>query len=143
GRRTPGSMDSTARRRQRTGAVHGRPVVLGDVPARRRGGADPHRAADRGDGLRRRGRCGRGGGAAGRRRLKVRGARSGWPVAAIHAILTSLGTDGDVIPYLALGARLRERGHRVTLVAGEPYRSAAGQRGLGFHALISDAETRE
>ena len=36
-----------------------------------------------------------------------------------HYILTSIGTDGDVFPFLGLGATLRGRGHRVTLVASE------------------------
>lgn len=61
----------------------------------------------------------------------------------MHAILLSLGTDGDVYPYLGLGARLRSRGHRVTLAAGEPYGAAAAEHGLGFHALVSREETDE
>ena len=55
----------------------------------------------------------------------------------MHALLTSVGTDGDVFPYLGLGARLRSRGHRVTLVTNECYRAAALEHGFAFHALIS------
>lgn len=61
----------------------------------------------------------------------------------MHALLVTLGTDGDVYPYAALGARLRARGHRVTLVAGEPYRGMAADHGLEFQALVSTAENDE
>ncbi|HJT77524.1 MAG TPA: glycosyltransferase [Gemmataceae bacterium] len=58
----------------------------------------------------------------------------------MHAILVSLGTDGDVIPYIGLGTRLRARGHRVSLVAPEQYGAAAARLGFDFRLLISDAE---
>ena len=32
-----------------------------------------------------------------------------------HVILASLGTDGDIFPYVGLGRVLRGRGHRITL----------------------------
>jgi Glycosyltransferase family 28 N-terminal domain len=35
--------------------------------------------------------------------------------AAMHAILVTVGTDGDIFPYAALGSTLRARGHRTTL----------------------------
>jgi UDP:flavonoid glycosyltransferase YjiC (YdhE family) len=59
----------------------------------------------------------------------------------MHAILVSLGTDGDVYPYVGLGRRLRARGARVTLVANEHFRPLAADLGLGFRPLVSDAET--
>ena len=62
---------------------------------------------------------------------------------AIHAILASLGTDGDVIPFVAMGAKLRERGHRVTVVTGEPYRAMATEHGLGFEPLLSAEQSRQ
>ena len=37
----------------------------------------------------------------------------------MHVLLASLGTDGDVFPFIGLGRTLRARGHRVTLVSGE------------------------
>lgn len=60
----------------------------------------------------------------------------------MHAILATLGTDGDLIPFSGLGMRLRERGHRATLVTAEPYGPLAAGLGLGFRALICDAEFR-
>src|SRR5437870_10121182 len=61
----------------------------------------------------------------------------------MHAILVSLGTDGDVFPFVGLGVRLRARGHRVTLVANEHYQAAAVRQGFAFRALVSDKETKE
>ncbi len=58
----------------------------------------------------------------------------------MHAVLVSMGTDGDVIPYLGLGATLRARGHRVTLAAPGHYENAASDLGLGFRPLISERE---
>ncbi|MFO0899170.1 MAG: glycosyltransferase [Pirellulales bacterium] len=58
----------------------------------------------------------------------------------MHALLVSLGTDGDIYPYLGLGEVLRQRGHRVTLVANEPFAQRAADRGLEFHTLVTSAE---
>lgn len=55
----------------------------------------------------------------------------------MHAILVSMGTDGDIFPFVGLGIRLRERGHRVTLAANEHYQALAVRHGLDFRALIS------
>src|SRR6058998_939231 len=64
-------------------------------------------------------------------------------LAAMHAILVSVGTDGDVFPFVGLGIRLRARGHRVTLVANEHYQASAVQQGFAFRALVSNQETNE
>lgn len=61
----------------------------------------------------------------------------------MHVILVSVGTDGDVFPYVGLGAKLRSRGHQVTLVASQNYESLAGAHRFGFHALISAEENHE
>jgi len=61
----------------------------------------------------------------------------------MHAILVSLGTDGDVFPFVGLGIRLRARGHRVTLVANEHYQAAAKREGFAFRGLVSNQETNE
>jgi rhamnosyltransferase subunit B len=63
-------------------------------------------------------------------------------MAHLHAILVSTGTDGDVFPFIGLGAELRRRGHRVTLVVNEHYGPTARRLGLEFRALVSDEETR-
>jgi len=61
----------------------------------------------------------------------------------MHAILVTMGTDGDVFPYVGLGARLRGRGHRVTLAGPETYQGLAAQHGLGFQCLVSQAAADE
>lgn len=61
----------------------------------------------------------------------------------MHAILVSLGTGGDVFPYLGLGSRLKSRGHRVTLVTDEHYESLAGEHGFAYRALLSGQEIDE
>ena len=48
----------------------------------------------------------------------------------MNVVLASFGTDGDVLPYIGLGAHLRERGHRVTLASSGHYQSAAAAKGL-------------
>ncbi|VTR94972.1 glycosyl transferase : Glycosyl transferase family 28 OS=Methylobacterium extorquens (strain CM4 / NCIMB 13688) GN=Mchl_5544 PE=4 SV=1: Glyco_transf_28: UDPGT [Gemmata massiliana] len=58
----------------------------------------------------------------------------------MHAILATVGTDGDVFPHLGLGAVLRTRGHRVTVAAPEPYRARAEALGLAFASLVTTAE---
>jgi UDP:flavonoid glycosyltransferase YjiC (YdhE family) len=58
----------------------------------------------------------------------------------MHAILATVGTDGDVVPHIGLGAALRSRGHRVTLAAPETYRARASALGLEFCSIVTAAE---
>ena len=58
----------------------------------------------------------------------------------LHVILTSIGTDGDVLPYVALGAALARRGHRVTLAVSESYRGLVEANGLSLAPLVSREE---
>ncbi|MBD8906962.1 glycosyltransferase [Methylorubrum zatmanii] len=58
----------------------------------------------------------------------------------MHFLLTALGTHGDVLPFLALGQCLTQRGHRVSLHAPEPFRLSAERAGLGFDPICSQAE---
>lgn len=46
--------------------------------------------------------------------------------------ILTLGSRGDVQPYLALGVGLRAAGHRVTLASHETFRTFVESRGLGF-----------
>lgn len=61
----------------------------------------------------------------------------------LHVVLASIGTDGDILPFVGLGTRLRERGHAVTLVAGANYRELAENYSLDYRELLSTAETEE
>lgn len=49
--------------------------------------------------------------------------------------LVSVGSRGDVEPYVALGQRLRARGHAVRLAALEIFGRAVTDAGLEFHSL--------
>lgn len=52
-----------------------------------------------------------------------------------HVLLRSVGTGGDVLPFLRIGGRLKARGHSVTLISHCVYRGMAEQAGLDFAAL--------
>ncbi len=53
-------------------------------------------------------------------------------------LLTTLGSFGDLHPYIAVGLGLRERGHAVTIATSEIYRTKVEGEGLGFHPLRPD-----
>lgn len=55
----------------------------------------------------------------------------------MHAILVTLGSFGDVQPFVGLGVRLRQRGHDVLLVTNEYFRPMVEQAGLAFAPLGS------
>ncbi len=61
----------------------------------------------------------------------------------MHAILITVGTDGDIFPYVGLGTVLHARGHTVTLVASDHYEPLARRHGFAFHPLVSTAENNE
>ena len=50
-------------------------------------------------------------------------------------LLPTIGTGGDVYPFISIGAELKRRGHRVSLVANEHFRPAAQNAGLDFIQL--------
>jgi rhamnosyltransferase subunit B len=59
-----------------------------------------------------------------------------------HVILATVGSHGDVFPFVALGRALRARGNRITLAANEPYRELAIEQQFEFAALVSHEETQ-
>jgi rhamnosyltransferase subunit B len=48
----------------------------------------------------------------------------------MHAILTPVGSAGDVLPFVVIGAELRRRGHRVSLLAPETFAGSVSAAGL-------------
>lgn len=58
----------------------------------------------------------------------------------LHVLIATLGSAGDLHPFLALGRALHARGHRVTLLGPEVFGPLVAQAGLGFVALGSTAE---
>ncbi|MBL8830119.1 MAG: glycosyltransferase, partial [Planctomycetaceae bacterium] len=49
-----------------------------------------------------------------------------------HVLLATIGSSGDVHPFVGLGRRLLARGHRVTLITAEYFRPLAESAGLEF-----------
>jgi rhamnosyltransferase subunit B len=52
-----------------------------------------------------------------------------------HVVLSTIGSAGDVHPFVAIGRELRRRGHRVTLVTNAYFEPLAAQAGLDFVPL--------
>jgi rhamnosyltransferase subunit B len=61
----------------------------------------------------------------------------------MHVLLVTLGTDGDVFPYIGLGSMLRTRGVAVTLAASSHYEGLARSHGFEFCGLVSAEENNE
>jgi UDP:flavonoid glycosyltransferase YjiC (YdhE family) len=58
----------------------------------------------------------------------------------MHLIVSGLGSYGDVLPMVGLGAAMRARGHRVQMVANPYFRSAIEEAGLELLPLGSAQE---
>jgi rhamnosyltransferase subunit B len=56
------------------------------------------------------------------------------------ALFVAVGSYGDVLPFIAIGAELVRRGHQVRVAAPAPFEVMARRAGLGFHALGSLAD---
>lgn len=52
-----------------------------------------------------------------------------------HIVVVTVGTRGDVVPYVALGCALQEAGHRTTIATHASLRFIVERAGLGFAAL--------
>jgi rhamnosyltransferase subunit B len=50
----------------------------------------------------------------------------------LNVLLPTLGSAGDVHPFIALGRALRARGHRATLITNPFFRESIEAQGLGF-----------
>lgn len=50
----------------------------------------------------------------------------------MHVICTPIGSDGDVLPFVGIGAELARRGHAVTLITNARYEAIARGAGLEF-----------
>ncbi|MEW5959620.1 MAG: glycosyltransferase [Chloroflexota bacterium] len=56
---------------------------------------------------------------------------------ASNILLCTIGSAGDVYPFLGLGQRLRQRGYRVTLITSRFFETQARDAGLEFFGLGS------
>ena len=57
-----------------------------------------------------------------------------------HYLLLPAGSHGDVHPFVAIGRRLREQDHRVTVITSEAFREVATRNGLEFAGLLGADE---
>ena len=60
-----------------------------------------------------------------------------------HLIVAVWGTLGDTLPYVAVGAELRRRGHEVALVSSPAFEGQARESGLEFVPVGTAADYRE
>jgi rhamnosyltransferase subunit B len=58
----------------------------------------------------------------------------------MHVLLIPYGVAGDVLPFVRMGAALRQRGHRATLVSSGYFKPVADKEGLDFIELYSAEE---
>ena len=66
-----------------------------------------------------------------------------------HYLICAVGSSGDVHPFVGLGRKLQQRGHRVTLITAGYFRKLAEASGFGFvdtmpecdfHQLVNDPD---
>jgi rhamnosyltransferase subunit B len=60
----------------------------------------------------------------------------------LHFLLLTIGSHGDVHPFVGLGMTLRKRGHRVSLATNEHFKSLVERAELEFIQLGTDEEFR-
>jgi len=60
----------------------------------------------------------------------------------MNVLVAALGSYGDVFPMVAIGARLRARGHKVTLFSNAHFQSLAQRQELEFVSLATEEEYR-
>ncbi len=58
----------------------------------------------------------------------------------MHVLIVALGSRGDVQPFVALGWALRQRGHRVTVVADRVFEALIRQYGLHPHPFEAQVQ---
>jgi rhamnosyltransferase subunit B len=65
------------------------------------------------------------------------------PARRLNVLLATLGSAGDVHPFIALGSALRARGHRATILTNPFFRDSIEAQGLGFLPVgtIADVES--
>jgi rhamnosyltransferase subunit B len=65
--------------------------------------------------------------------MRVAGGFNG--VARLNVLLVTIGSAGDINPFLAIGHALRDRGHYASLITGVPFEGAAVEAGMAFGAV--------
>src|ERR1700723_395798 len=73
-------------------------------------------------------------------RSEMSDARSGDRKSPLHVLLPTMGSAGDVHPFIALGVALNARGHRATILTNPIFQALIEAQGLGFLPVGSAAE---
>jgi rhamnosyltransferase subunit B len=60
-----------------------------------------------------------------------------------HVILCTIGSSGDVHPFVGLGRALRQHGYRVTVITAGYFRGLVEQAGLEFVDPLPEVDFRE
>src|ERR1700727_2254464 len=68
-------------------------------------------------------------------RSEMSDARSGDRKSPLHVLLPTMGSAGDVHPFIALGAALKARGHRATILTNPIFQALIEAQGIGFLAV--------
>jgi sterol 3beta-glucosyltransferase len=58
----------------------------------------------------------------------------------MHITILTLGSRGDVVPYLALGRGLQRSGHDVRVITSEDFRSTVRATGFDFHPIRGEMQ---
>lgn len=61
---------------------------------------------------------------------------------SMRVLVVVIGTYGDVLPFIGLGAELKRRGHEVIMSCAETFGPSVRRAGLAFEPLTTDAEYR-
>lgn len=61
----------------------------------------------------------------------------------LNVLLVAIGSHGDVHPFVAIGQAMRQRGHRVRMVANPYFSSLITAAGLDFTPVGTEAEHRQ
>lgn len=65
-------------------------------------------------------------------------APAGLPEGVFTHVVATLGSAGDLHPFLAIARALREQGHRVLMLAQAPWRDEIEAQGVSFAAIASE-----
>jgi rhamnosyltransferase subunit B len=61
-------------------------------------------------------------------------------IRSLHVLLPTMGSAGDVHPFIALGVALRARGHRATILTNPIFQEIIEAQGIGFLPVGTAAE---
>ena len=57
-----------------------------------------------------------------------------------RVLIATIGSLGDLYPYLALASALQKRRHRVTIASSAHHRQRIEQSGFAFHKMAPDCD---